>query len=64
MGKSLVTYEELQTVLCDVESVINSRPLVYMSEDDTEEALTRFYLMYGQNILRNNMEANLCTCKI
>ena len=60
MGKSLVTYEELQTVLCDVESVINSRPLVYMGEDDIEEALTPFHLMYGQNMLRNNMEANLC----
>ncbi|XP_065672046.1 uncharacterized protein LOC136089882 [Hydra vulgaris] len=30
MGKSLVTYEELQKVLCDIESVINSRQLVYM----------------------------------
>ena len=42
IGKSLVTYEEVQTVLCDVESVINSRPLAYMSEDDIEEALTPF----------------------
>ena len=48
MGKSLVTYVELEKVLCDVESVINSRPLVYMTEDDIEEALTSFYLIYGQ----------------
>ncbi|XP_065664477.1 uncharacterized protein LOC136086131 [Hydra vulgaris] len=45
MGKSLVTYEELQTVLYDIGSVINSRPLVYMSEDENEEALTPFHLM-------------------
>ena len=44
IGKSLVTFEELQ--FC-------------MSEDDIEEALTLFYLMYGRNILSNNMEANL-----
>ena len=31
-----------------------------MSEDDIEKALTPFHLMYGQNILRNNMEANSC----
>ena len=58
MGKSLDTYEELNTVLCDVKSVINSRPLVYMSEDDTEEALIPFHFMYRRNMLRNNMEAN------
>ena len=46
-------------VLCDVESVINSRPPVYMSEDDKEEPLTPFHLMYGGNMLRNSMEANL-----
>ena len=51
---------QLQKVLCDVESVIYSRPLVYMSEDDIEEALTPFHLMYERNILRNNMEANSC----
>ena len=40
--------------------MINSRPLVYMSEDDIEGALTLFHLMYGQKILSNNIEARLC----
>ena len=31
-------YEELEAVLCDCESVINSRPLTYMSEDVTDLA--------------------------
>ena len=33
LGKASLTYEELETVLCDCESVINSMPLTYVSED-------------------------------
>ncbi|XP_054287987.1 uncharacterized protein LOC129003716 [Macrosteles quadrilineatus] len=36
-----VDYEELMTLLCDLESTINSRPLTYMSDDyDTLQPLT------------------------
>jgi len=35
LGKALLTHEGLETVLCDCESVINSRPLTYVSEDVT-----------------------------
>lgn len=33
LGNSLLSYEELYTVLCDCESILNSRPLTYVSED-------------------------------
>ncbi|GFW22637.1 integrase catalytic domain-containing protein [Trichonephila clavipes] len=33
LGRAALDYEELITVLCDCERVINSRPLTYMSED-------------------------------
>ncbi|GBM29689.1 hypothetical protein AVEN_156876-1 [Araneus ventricosus] len=33
LGKAVLTYEELLTVSCDYESIINSRPLIYVSED-------------------------------
>lgn len=33
LGKASLRYEELYTILCDAESVINSRPLTYVSED-------------------------------
>lgn len=36
LGKALLTYEEMSTVLCDTESVINSRPLTYISDSDSE----------------------------
>ncbi|XP_065650968.1 uncharacterized protein LOC136079173 [Hydra vulgaris] len=50
IGKALLSYEELETILCEIESVINSRPLYYISEDDTQEALAPYHLMFGRNI--------------
>ncbi|UYV74943.1 hypothetical protein LAZ67_12001873 [Cordylochernes scorpioides] len=38
LGSARVTNEELQTLLCDVEAVVNNRPLTYVSEDDEELA--------------------------
>ena len=50
LGKSLLTFEELQTILCDIESTINSRPLTYTNEDDLDEIITPNHLIYGRNI--------------
>ncbi|GFV52739.1 DUF5641 domain-containing protein [Trichonephila clavipes] len=33
---AVLTYEELLTVLCDCESIVNSRPLTYVSEDSDD----------------------------
>ncbi|GFX62007.1 retrovirus-related Pol polyprotein from transposon 17.6 [Trichonephila clavipes] len=33
LGKSILSYEELSTVICDCEFSINSRPLTYISEN-------------------------------
>ncbi|GFW01392.1 integrase catalytic domain-containing protein [Trichonephila clavipes] len=33
LGKCTLTYEELNTILCDCELIINCRPLTYVSED-------------------------------
>ena len=42
LGKAFVTFEELQTILCEIEAVINSRPLTYACEDGLDEILTPF----------------------
>ncbi|XP_049882247.1 uncharacterized protein LOC126378112 [Pectinophora gossypiella] len=34
---TLLTYEQLQTVLCEIEAVLNSRPLVPMSTSDIDD---------------------------
>ncbi|GFW24139.1 integrase catalytic domain-containing protein [Trichonephila clavipes] len=36
LGKSILSYEELSTVICDCEFLINSRPLTYISENPQE----------------------------
>lgn len=33
LRKAKLTYDELQTIICDCEAAINSRPLTYLSED-------------------------------
>ena len=46
-----LNYDELHTVLFEVEGTLNSRPLTYVSSDDPEEPLTPSHLMYGRRIL-------------
>ncbi|GFW41208.1 integrase catalytic domain-containing protein [Trichonephila clavipes] len=36
LGNVVLTYVELLTVLCDCESIVNSRPLTYVSEDSDD----------------------------
>ncbi|XP_043466586.1 uncharacterized protein LOC122501306 [Leptopilina heterotoma] len=36
LGRACLDYDEMLTVLCDCESVINSRPLTYLSEDPND----------------------------
>ncbi|GFX36854.1 integrase catalytic domain-containing protein [Trichonephila clavipes] len=36
LGRSVLKYDELYTVLCDCESIINCRPLTYVSENSEE----------------------------
>jgi len=46
-----LNYDELHTVLVEVEGTLNARPLTYVSLDDPEEPLTPSHLMYGRRIL-------------
>ena len=51
LKNSQLNFEELTTVLVEVEAIINSRPLTYMSSDDIEEALTPAHLILGKRLL-------------
>ena len=46
-----LTYEELLTVVVDIECVLNSRPLTFVQSEDMEEPLTLSHLMLGRRIL-------------
>ena len=51
IGKSKHSYEELLTAVSEVEMIMNSRPLSYVSMDDLEEPLTPSHLMIGRRLL-------------
>ena len=53
IGRASLTFDEINTLLVEVESVINSRPITY-SYDDTDGisyASTPSHLIYGRSIL-------------
>ena len=54
LGSARLTYEELVTVLTEIEGVLNSRPLTYVYEHELEEPLTPSHLMLGRRLLSND----------
>ena len=51
LGRATVNYEDLLTIINEIEGMINSRPLVYVNTDDVHEILTPEHLIYGRLIL-------------
>ncbi|GFW30529.1 integrase catalytic domain-containing protein [Trichonephila clavipes] len=49
LGKCTSTYEELNTILCDCESIINCRPLTYVSEDPGESIPLTLAMFLGES---------------
>ena len=49
-----LTYEELQTVLYEVEQLINNRPITYHDSDNEESCLTPNHLLYGRTLKYSN----------
>jgi hypothetical protein len=51
IGKNCLTHNELLTLVTEVEAVLNSRPLTYVSSEDATELLTQSHLLVGYRIL-------------
>ena len=51
IGQAKFSLDELQTAVTEVESIINSRPLSYVSSNDLEEPLTPSHLLIGRRVL-------------
>ena len=60
VGRARLTYDELLTVLAEVEMILNSRPLSYVSSEDIEEPLTPSHLLIGHRVL--NLPDTVVTC--
>ena len=50
LGKSRFNYEQLYTVLLEIESILNNRPLTYIYPNDLEECVTPNHLLYGRKL--------------
>ena len=51
LRRTNVSYDELLTILAEIEAVVNCRPLCYLYTDDTEEALTPSHLLTGKRVI-------------
>ena len=51
IGKAVLSYDELLTAVTEVEMILNSRPLSYISTEDIEEPLTPSHLLVGRRVL-------------
>ena len=49
--RSSVNYEELLTILIEIEGIMNSRPLTYDYSDDIEEVVKPSHLLTGKRLL-------------
>ena len=51
IGRACFSIDELTTALAEIEAVLNSRPLSYVSGEDREEPITPSHLVVGHRIL-------------
>ena len=54
LGNARLTFEEMNTVLIEVEGVLNNRPLTYIADDN--EPITPAHLMHGRRTMNNYTE--------
>ena len=57
IGKTRTDYDELVTVLVEVEATLNSRPISYLSSEDIGEPLTPSHLLMGRQLHCKNKRA-------
>ena len=53
LRNAILTFEELETLLIEIEAVLSSRPLTY-SHDELSELLTPSMLVTGKRLLNKN----------
>ena len=55
ISKASLSFDELQTVLYEVELIINSHPLDHIYDDDTEVVITPNHLLFGRQLESHNI---------
>ena len=57
VGKAKLNYEEMETIIIEIERIINTRPLTYLHDDDVSEPLTPSHLLMGRNLVSDPTDA-------
>jgi len=55
LGKTSLRFDELQTLLSEIEATLNSRPLVALYDDVIEEPITPNHLLFGRKLETNSV---------
>ena len=50
IGRAKFSFDELLTAVTEIEFVLNSRPISYVSSSDLDEPLTPFHLLVGRRL--------------
>ena len=51
IGKSKSSYEELEILLIQIESIVNFRPLTFITTEEVCEPFTPSHLVYGKRLV-------------
>ena len=51
LGTARLSFDEMHTVITEMEVILNSHPLTYIDVEDIDEALTPSHLMHGMEIV-------------
>jgi hypothetical protein len=52
LGSARLTFDELRTILAEIETTINCRPLTYQYDEPGEDVLTPSHLIYGRRMYK------------
>src|SRR5690606_37649143 len=50
LGNNVITYDELHTMLCEIECILNSRPLTVVENDEFLEPLSPSHFLVGKRL--------------
>ena len=64
IGKAKLDHDELNTILIEIEGVLNSRPITYLYEELEAEPLTPSHLMFGRRLTTLPIKRNLENCHV
>ena len=51
VGRAKFSYDEMHTLIVEIETIVNSQPRGYLDPDDLEQPLTPLRMLVGRRLL-------------